>query len=183
MIEFIKYITPFLIFALGIYSSPFIEGLKEKRNIKNKIKNIFVEINDEYDILIKSIQTTNKSIISRTGKPKNYSYLSLPMTLNLKIMASSIDDIYSHIDKDTRKAFKVLLLCQNLINEHYSEIATIFKEDNILCLAKEKAMLKSMLSAYYLLNELKSHQKFKYPVQTNEELWMISAKSLKIKLQ
>lgn len=183
MTDFIKYLTPFILFALGIYVSPFIEGLKEKRMIDSKIKSLFQEIDDEYEILIKSIHATNKSIQNRMYKPKDFVSLSLPMPLNLRVLSSCFDIVYPKLDKDVRKALKVILLCQKTINENNSSIEISFRDDNLLCLAKEKAMLKSMLSAYYLLSELKNKNKnFKYPEITNSEIWEKSAKSLNIKL-
>lgn len=183
LVEFIKYFTPILIFSAGIYAAPFIERRKEARVIREKIKNIHHEISDEYKILVKSIHSTDKSIKMRTGKPKNFKYLSLPMALNLRLTSNSLDFVYSYMSEDKRKALKVLLLCQKTITEHYSQIEGEYKNDNILCLAKEKAMLKSMLSAYYLLNALLNNwDTFSYPTISNFEIWEISAKSLNVTL-
>ncbi|HBT4625990.1 TPA: hypothetical protein MB310_000090 [Klebsiella pneumoniae] len=181
LIEFIKYFTPILTFSAGIYAAPFIERRKEARVIKEKIKSIQNEISDEYKIIIKSIYSTDKSIKMRIGKPEGYKYLSLPMALNLRLTANNLDHVYAYVTEDKRKAFKVLLLCQKTITEYHNQIEGEYKNNNILCLAKEKAMLKSMLSAYYLLNALTTNwDTFSYPKNSNHEIWEIAAKSLNI---
>lgn len=183
MIEFIKYITPFLIFVAGVYAAPFIEGLKSKRILKDKIDNIYAELEDEYSTIIKSIKTTNNSILSRIGKPASHIHLSLAMSLDLRVTSDNYKDVYSSLSKDLRNGLKVLLLCRETILQNRSDIELNYREDNLLCLSKERAMLKSMLSSYYLLNEIVTNRNsFIYPKISNQEIWDKAAASLGIRL-
>lgn len=180
--EFIKYLVPLVIFVLGFLATPYIELMKAKTKNRKIKESILIEIADEFEQLKRTIKVTDESIKERMYKPKDFVHLSLPSKLNLILLSKYLEEIYSDLHKDQRKAYKKLILMEESIVEKSSLIYETYRTDNWQCRAYEQSMLFSMLSAYYLMNFiLESKDNFIFPTQTNEEIVKSAAKSLNIR--
>lgn len=183
MADFLKFITPFITFMLGVILAPYVESLKEKRSIKLKVNNIFTELDDACDYLTAAIQTTNKSIQKRAYLALEAIYLNIAMPFDLQLTTTNFEAVYSSLNKDCRKGFKVLLQLRDKINTSMDQVIRNHEENNHKCLFIEKNMLNTMLMAYYLMNALKnSKEHFKFPTTSESEIIEIAAKSLKVTL-
>ena len=182
MIELLKTLAPFITFFLGLASVPFVEYRKEKAKERRISESVDIEIQDEYESIIKAIRDIEKSIEKRWLQDIKFQHLSLPMHLDLRLLHSNIEIIYPLKNKDTRKALKTLLLLQGSIKRNYDDVVENWKVNNRKCLAIESVMLSQMLSAYYLLNELIiKKENFTYPPLSNNEIIELAAKSLNVK--
>jgi len=176
-----KEFLPFLTFFLGILFTGHVESRKEMARIYSLKKNVLLELDDELTTLERSIKVTSDSIKYRKKKPSDYQHLSLGKRFNPILLENNINDIYSHFNRDTRIALKNCLLLTSQIKEKYDYVYDNWRTDNIQCRAKEESMLFSMLSLYYLLNQLKNEgDRFTLPQISNDEIVDRAAEALQV---
>lgn len=181
MIDIIKSLIPVATFFLGIILAPYVESRKEKEKIKTLKRSIFTELEDELSILERSIKITSESIKERKFKSKDFQHISLGKRFNPILLEKNIDNIYSHCNRDTRIAFKNILLLSNQIKLKYDYVSKTWNVDNNSCRAKEESMLFSMLSVYYVINKMiQEGERFKLANISNEEIVEIAANALQI---
>lgn len=181
MMEFLKSLSPIFTFILGVLLIPYIESRKEKTKISAIIDGVKIELADEYNTLIDSIQTASASINTRRLKPKDFEHLQLGKKFNLLLLEDNLPIIYSSLNNEHRLAFKNIILLKNQIHEKFNVIMDNWRHDNFKCRASEESMLYSMLSLYYVISKIiNEKERFKFPQISSEEIVARAAESLKI---
>lgn len=177
----IKYFIPILTFIAGIFTSPMVEALKERRKSKLLKKEVWTELNDELATLINSIKTTDKSISNRKLSIETAVLLSLPAKVDFLLLTENLKLLYPLLTREQRLSIKNLIRLQDSINECYDLVLEHYKTSNSKAESAEKAMLYSKLSLYMLLLKL-TNEKESYvrDNRKNDDLVFEAAKKLQI---
>ncbi|MBD9645149.1 hypothetical protein IB231_16115 [Pantoea sp. PNT02] len=180
--ENIKYFIPLITFIVGMFCTPFIESLKDRRTINLHKKNIWTELSDEVITLEKSIKKTDFNITKRKQLSETAVYLSLPAKIEFILLEENLKTVYASLTNEQRLAIKNVLNLKNSINENYDNVMSHYKSSNSSAQSAEESMLYSKLSLYLLLTYLTtSRDNFIRPVLSNDELAVKAAQSLNVK--
>lgn len=177
--EFVKSLMPIATFFLGILLTPFVEWMKSRSNIERQKQDVLIEIEDELETIKRSISVVDKSIKKRDMFADECTFLSIPAPVDMMVLRNNITSIYPHLTSDRRKAYKRILLLESEIQLRRNEVLDKYKTSNKSCLASERSMLFSMLSIYYLMNEIVYRKdNFRFPNKSNLQIAKDAADSL-----
>ncbi|WP_208904910.1 hypothetical protein [Serratia plymuthica] len=166
--EFLKAITPFLTFFIGILLIPYVEKVKKNLDISKTKEKIFLELSDVLDDLKNDIPYLYQSLLVRKGRPNEFTHINMPTPISLFILNAHLKDVYSTLTNEQRKACKLFTSLVDSINEKGSYITDNYIKNNDECYGKQCSMLYTMLSLFYLLHQyITLKDNFIRPVEPN----------------
>lgn len=177
----LKYLVPVATFALGVFATPYLEGLKLRFKVNQLKRDVSTELNEEFVALQKAIRTVDKSIKTRENSSPKFIHISLSAPNDFIILEKHFIDIYGHLTSPQRMAYKRIMALNKRINDKRDLVSEKFKEDNWECLAHERTMLYEMLSMYYIMsNLLQSKEHFSFPTKGNDDVVKDAATALNV---
>jgi len=179
--EWLKYTSPLIGVAIGVFISPYLENKKSKKESKHAIDCFYAELRDYFEDSSEYVKNFHdcymKAKKARMGLIKGDKDL-FPINFCPEITFSTIDNLveksFLDLTKEQRKAVKALNLLAGTINELLSSLAELkfnTAKDFIDAQSKFYAATHVCSVFYYLLSRLTTESnRFVYSNDTADEI-------------
>ncbi|MDG0801443.1 hypothetical protein [Pectobacterium polaris] len=128
--DFLKYIMPFIIFSLGVFTAPLVEYLKEKRKATRIKKTLTLEIKDEIKYLSIRLKNMAKALQDakkmKNGEPEPGDIGKyVPRAIYMYFLKQAMDFSFIEFNEKQRNAMKSLFVQIEATNEYIKVLKSI----------------------------------------------------------